>query len=124
MGRLEFIYVEPSSSNNIDVQKEKEAEGIIKKIQAQSCVVALEPKGKDVSSDEFAKSIEQWECLGYKSICFIIGGAHGLAKTILERADSAVSLSKMTMPHRLAKLFLVEQIYRAYSIIQKHPYHK
>ena len=85
--------------------------------------IALEITGQAISSHEFATLIKQ-ALLNYKTLDFIIGGAFGLDTKISGAAQTKISLSKMTMPHMLAKIVLLEQIYRAQTILQNHPYHK
>jgi 23S rRNA (pseudouridine1915-N3)-methyltransferase len=85
--------------------------------------IALCPKGKEMSSEEFARFLEKKSHVSPK-IAFLIGGAHGLAPDVLKACDSRLSLSNMTLPHRMAFLFLAEQIYRAGEIMNGGPYHK
>jgi len=103
-------------------QKQKALEGelLLKAIDKTSYIIALDESGSLLSSQHFAQKIEKID----KPISFIIGGAYGLSAEVKTRADSIISLSLMTMPHIFARLFLVEQIYRAYTIISNHPYHK
>ncbi|MBP7190243.1 MAG: 23S rRNA (pseudouridine(1915)-N(3))-methyltransferase RlmH [Rickettsiaceae bacterium] len=103
--------------------KTEEAGMIGQHIIKDSVLVVLDPVGKKITSEEFAKFIDK-NISGAKDITFVIGGAHGVDKTLVQKADLVLSLSDMTMPHMLAKLVLLEQIYRAQTIIQSHPYHK
>jgi len=89
-----------------------------------SFVVALDSKGSMLTSEEFAKFITNQQLNGVGRISFCIGGAYGHHKTLIDRADLVLSFGKMTLPHKLARVLLVEQIYRAETIINKHPYHK
>ncbi len=89
----------------------------------QSLKIALEVTGKAVSSHEFAELLEK-ALAEYRAIDFIIGGAFGLDYKVSSSAHHKISLSNMTMPHMLAKVILLEQIYRAQTILQNHPYHK
>lgn len=97
-----------------------EAKEILSKIKPSQQVILLDVKGKSPDSYEFAKIIEDSE----KEICFIIGGAFGVSDEVKIRADKRISLSPLTFPHMLARIILLEQIYRAKSIIAGHPYHK
>ncbi len=106
-----------------DLVKKAEATQIIKAIPKNSAVIVLDPGGTEMDSKEFARCVNNSILTG-KGVVFIIGGAYGLDKEVLSAAQSIVSLSKLTMPHLLAKLVLMEQIYRAQTIINGHPYHK
>ncbi len=85
-------------------------------------VIALEVEGKHYSSTEFARSLERWGSQGKGQICLVIGGAEGIPKELSKKAHQHVSLSSMTLPHRLAKVILLEQLYRALSILRGEPY--
>ena len=87
-------------------------------------VITLEINGVMLGSEEFARKIEQLGVQGNSSIGFVIGGSIGLGKEVRKRADYALSFSKMTFPHQLMRVILLEQIYRAYRIINGEPYHK
>lgn len=104
--------------------KDKEGQNILKHIKENMFVVALDIQGKHLSSEEFAQFLSQRAIEGKSSIAFIIGGSIGLSKGVLNRADFKLSFSKMTFPHQLMRLILLEQIYRAYRIISGEPYHK
>jgi 23S rRNA (pseudouridine1915-N3)-methyltransferase len=93
-----------------------------KAIGERSRVVALEVEGRALSSRGLADYVGRCEGEGISELCFLIGGAYGLPKETSEAADLRLSLSKMTLPHRLCRLFLVEQIYRAFSILRGEPY--
>lgn len=102
----------------------KEAERIFKHIQKDACVITLEIHGKEYDSERFADELEQIAVQGISHIQFIIGGSLGLHEEICKKADRSVSFSKMTFPHQLMRVILLEQIYRGYRIINKEPYHK
>ena len=106
------------------VAKEKEGERIHAAIPESSYVIALDMKGKSWSSEELAASFRQWELSGQNNLVFIIGGDLGLSPVILSRSDLRLSLSTMTFTHPIARLLLVEQIYRAFRILRGEPYHK
>ncbi len=108
--------------SSTEKQKDFEAELIQKKIPDSSFIVAMDENGDSFSSERFSDFLYQNQI--YQNIVFLIGGANGLSKKILSLANKKISLSKMTMPHKIAKLVLVEQIYRAQQINQNHPYHK
>lgn len=87
-------------------------------------VVALDPNGKQLTSEQLAEQISSWEQRGVKGASYLIGGPLGLSREVLDRADICLSLSKMTFTHDMARLFLVEQLYRAYTIKAGEKYHK
>ena len=89
----------------------------------QAVTVALDEHGKELSSAQLAKLLITQQDLGRGHIAFFIGGAYGLPQEVRSQADIMLSLSKMTLPHRLARVMLVEQLYRSFSIINKTPYH-
>lgn len=102
----------------------KEADRILRFLPENACVVTLEIEGRMYDSEAFAEKIRDLGIKGVSHIVFVIGGSIGLHNTIKERADLAVSFSKMTFPHQLMRVVLLEQIYRAYRIINGEPYHK
>ncbi len=104
--------------------KAKEGERILKKIPDDAFVVALCIDGKMLSSEEFAKFFEDKALSGVSSIAFVIGGSLGLSKAVIDRADYKLSFSKMTFPHQLMRMVLMEQVYRSFRIIKNEPYHK
>ena len=103
---------------------EIEAEKILNHIKQDSYVITLEILGKMVSSEGFAEKIKNIANEGYNEITFIIGGANGLASKVCERANFKLSFSKMTFTHQLIRVFLYEQIYRAFKIINNEAYHR
>lgn len=107
-----------------EIIKSKEAERIKKHIKDNSYVIVLDIMGKSNSSEEFAGLIQRLGVNGFSDITFIIGGSIGLSYDILDRAAYKLSFSKMTFPHQLMRLILVEQIYRGFRIIKGEPYHK
>ena len=114
---------ELSESEMIQV-KQKEGERILAKISQDTYVIALAINGKMQSSEELADTLDKLATYGKSKIAFIIGGSLGLSEEVLKRANEQLSFSKMTFPHQLMKLILVEQIYRAYRINRGEPYHK
>ncbi|MCI7794833.1 MAG: 23S rRNA (pseudouridine(1915)-N(3))-methyltransferase RlmH, partial [Lachnospiraceae bacterium] len=97
---------------------------ILSNIRDGSFVVALAIEGTMLNSEELASKIEKWGISGISQIVFVIGGSLGLSNAVLDRADYKLSFSKMTFPHQLMRVVLLEQIYRSYRIIQGEPYHK
>jgi 23S rRNA (pseudouridine1915-N3)-methyltransferase len=104
--------------------KQKEGERILRKLSEDACVIALAIDGKKIDSVGFAEQINKLGINGTSHIQFIIGGSLGLCDEVLSRADIKISFSDMTFPHQLMRVILLEQIYRAYRIINNEPYHK
>lgn len=107
-----------------DMIRAKEAERILKLIREDVYVVTLEIGGKQLSSEELAGTIDELGIRGISHIMFVIGGSIGLGEAVLQRSDFALSFSKMTFPHQLMRMILLEQVYRSYRIIYGEPYHK
>lgn len=107
-----------------DTIRNKEGERILKNIRDDMYVITLEIAGKMLTSEELADKIDTLGIQGESSIAFVIGGSIGLGKEVLERSDYALSFSKLTFPHQLMRVILLEQIYRSYRIINGEPYHK
>lgn len=103
---------------------DKEMEDIESKIREKSYIICLAIEGKQKTSEEFAKTIDDLGIDGYSDITFIIGGSYGLSKALKKRANLKLSFSKMTFPHQLMRVVLLEQIYRAFRINRNEPYHK
>ncbi len=104
--------------------KDKEGERILAKVPADAHVIALAIDGKQKSSEELADTLDKLATYGKSKVAFIIGGSLGLSGQVLQRADDKLSFSKMTFPHQLMRLILVEQVYRAFRINRGEPYHK
>lgn len=104
--------------------KEKEGERILSKVPDSAYVIALAIEGKQLSSEELADKMEKWNVGGISHLVFIIGGSLGLTPKVLNRADYKLSFSKMTFPHQLMRVVLLEQIYRSFRIRNNEPYHK
>lgn len=104
--------------------KEIEGERLLKHIREQDYVIALAIDGKMLDSVELSKMIGQLGVAGKSSLAFVIGGSLGLSDAVLRHADCRLSFSKMTFPHQLMQMILLEQIYRSYRILNNEPYHK
>jgi 23S rRNA (pseudouridine1915-N3)-methyltransferase len=104
--------------------KQKEGERILAKVAQDTYVIALAIDGKLRSSEELADTLDKLATYGKSKIAFIIGGSLGLSEEVLSRANEHLSFSRMTFPHQLMRLILVEQIYRAFRINRGEPYHK
>ena len=128
--KLEIIEVAdektPDNASRIveDAIRSKEAERILKYLKDDAYVVTLEINGKQLSSEELADKIDKLGVQGTSHIIFVIGGSIGLGKEVLEKSDFALSFSKMTFPHQLMRVVLLEQVYRSYRIMNGEPYHK
>ncbi len=104
--------------------RSKEGERILRQVKDEAYVFTLEIQGKQITSEELADKLERLGVQGKSHIVFIIGGSIGLGKEVLERSDYALSFSRMTFPHQLMRVILLEQIYRGFRIINGEPYHK
>lgn len=113
-----------ASDASCDVIRAKEAERILKYVKDDAYVITLEIKGKQLTSEELAEKLDRLGVQGTSHIIFIIGGSIGLGEEVLKKSDFALSFSKMTFPHQLMRVILLEQMYRSYRIISGEPYHK
>lgn len=104
--------------------QEEEAKFLQSCIPANSKVIVLDERGKNMTSPELAKIVETWMGNGTSELCFLIGGAEGHLETTRQKADLVLSFGKLTLPHILMRAVLTEQIYRIETIINHHPYHK
>jgi len=112
------------SEADMEIVKKKESDRILAKIGMDTYVIALAIEGKMKTSEQLAGDIESLMTYGRSKIAFVIGGSLGLHEDVMKRSDEKLSFSKMTLPHQLMKLVLVEQIYRAFRIMKNEPYHK
>ncbi|HIZ71258.1 MAG TPA: 23S rRNA (pseudouridine(1915)-N(3))-methyltransferase RlmH [Candidatus Atopostipes pullistercoris] len=112
------------SEAEIEQIKEIEGKRILEKLPKRARVIALDLKGKQLTSERFSEEINETMTYGTSQIVFIIGGSHGLSQEVLQKTDLKISFGKMTYPHQLMRLILVEQIYRAFKIMRNEPYHK
>ena len=128
--KLEIVEVAdemtPDNASDVveDAIRSKEAERILKYIKNDAYVITLEINGKQLASEELAEKIELLGVQGTSHIIFVIGGSIGLGKEVLQKSNFALSFSKMTFPHQLMRVILLEQVYRSYRIINREPYHK
>ncbi|AOW21966.1 23S rRNA (pseudouridine(1915)-N(3))-methyltransferase RlmH [Urechidicola croceus] len=104
-------------------QKDKEGELILKHLQPTDQLILLDDKGKDYTSIQFSKYLQKKMNSGLKQLVFVIGGPYGFSDEVYKKAQGKVSFSKMTFSHQMIRLFVVEQIYRAYTILKNEPYH-
>lgn len=115
---------ETLSSAQEEQAKEREGERILALIKPDTHVIALAIDGKLWSSEELAEQLGNLATYGRSQVAFVIGGSLGLSQAVLQRADQKLSFGRLTYPHQLMRLILVEQIYRAFKIIRGEPYHK
>lgn len=119
---------EPTEENmsqiEIDSLLDKEADKILSRLDAQRKIIVLAIEGKLIRSEDLAISLENYATYGHSKVAFIIGGSLGLANNLKEKADLSISFGRITLPHQLMRLVLVEQIYRAFRIMKGHAYHK
>lgn len=114
-----------NAGENLENQiRDKEGDRILKYVKEDAYVITLEILGKQLTSEELSSKIENLGVQGVSHIVFIIGGSIGLGKDVMKRSDYALSFSKMTFPHQLMRVILLEQIYRSYRIMNGEPYHK
>ena len=104
-------------------QKQKEGELLLSKIASSDFVVLLDERGKQYTSVEFSEFLQKRLNSGVKQLIFVIGGPYGFSPEVYARADSKISLSKMTFSHQMVRLFFVEQLYRGFTILRNEPYH-
>lgn len=123
--KLETIEIplSPKGKGSTVQSKENQGQAILKHIAKQDRVVALDVLGKSMSTESLATQLSDWQMSGL-DICLLIGGPDGLSSDCLERADMKWSLSDLTLPHPLVRVVLMEQLYRAWTINQNHPYHR
>lgn len=107
-----------------EVAQKTEAQLLLKATPEKSFVVLLDERGKDMTSRDFAAKISGWQDRGKDNLVFIIGGADGVTDEVRKRADFTLGFGRLTWPHRLVRVMLLEQIYRAKQIIAGHPYHR
>lgn len=123
---LQLKEIEPgrrSKSTSPDKAQAEEAQRLLKAIPDGAYVVALDERGKSLSSKKLAANMQDWLQDG-RDVVLLVGGADGLTREVRQHADWQWSLSDLTLPHGMVRVLLAEQLYRAWSIIQKHPYHR
>jgi 23S rRNA (pseudouridine1915-N3)-methyltransferase len=122
--QVELIEVALRTALPPERRLEEEAERLLRALPADAVIVALDERGRSIDSRGFARRLADWREAGRLGIAFVIGGADGLAPAVLERADERLAFGRMTWPHRLVRVMLLEQIYRAQTILAGHPYHR
>ena len=116
--------VKVENDSEIALAMEKEGNNILSKIKDNQYVITLEILGKNLSSEEFASKIDNLMLIGKSDVVLVIGGSYGLSDSVKKRSDFALSFSRMTFPHQMMRVVLLEQVYRAYRIITGASYHK
>ena len=116
--------VKVENDSEIALAMEKEGNNILSKIKYNQYVITLEILGKNLSSEEFASKIDNLMLTGKSDVTLVIGGSYGLSDSVKKRSDFALSFSRMTFPHQMMRVVLLEQVYRAYRIITGASYHK
>lgn len=122
----EFVYtgdIKNLRSLSQEQQKQREGEAILAYLQPSDQVILLDERGKQFTSREFASKLEQLNLASTRRLIMVIGGPYGFSESVYERANMLLSLSKMTFSHEMVRLFIVEQIYRAMTILRGEPYH-
>ena len=122
--RTELKEVEMRGRLSASERRAREGKFLLEALPDSGLTVALDQGGKSVTSEDFAKWLQDWQIRTLPIITFLIGGSDGLEKSILERCDDIISLGAMTWPHMLARVMLAEQLYRASTILSGHPYHR
>jgi len=123
---LELIEIAPGNrGKNADILRaiKKESDAILAHVEKQDYVIALEVKGKNWTTEKLASNMESWQMSG-QTVVLLVGGPEGLSESCRVRANQQWSLSALTLPHPVVRIVLAEQIYRAWSVTQNHPYHR
>jgi 23S rRNA (pseudouridine1915-N3)-methyltransferase len=121
---IDLVELVPRSGLPIDRRLADEALRLLQSVPRGALAVALDEHGRQLDSMAFARRLGEWQDRGQSEIAFLIGGADGLAPSVLEKAEMVLALGSMTWPHRLVRVLLAEQLYRASAILAGHPYHR
>jgi 23S rRNA (pseudouridine1915-N3)-methyltransferase len=123
--RVEVVPIKPEKRAGQSAERIKalEAARILEKLPAGCALIAMDEHGRELTTRELSFTLDGW-LLGGRDVALVMGGADGLAAEILQRADATLSLSRLTLPHALARVLLAEQLYRAWSLLANHPYHR
>jgi 23S rRNA (pseudouridine1915-N3)-methyltransferase len=122
---LELVEIPPAARRNVPPERARsaEAERLLARVGARDWVIALDERGRSWSTVRLSQRLDDWRMQG-RDVALLVGGADGLDPVCLERADEVLSLSSMTLPHALVRVVLAEQLYRAWTILSGHPYHR
>jgi 23S rRNA (pseudouridine1915-N3)-methyltransferase len=122
--RLDVVATAPrSKTSSAEIATAVEGQNVLAKIKAAECIVVLDKQGKEFSSEELAVRLADWQSDG-RDLTFVIGGPDGVSDDCIRRANHLWSLSRLTLPHGLARVLFAEQLYRAWSLTTGHPYHR
>jgi len=123
--RVEVVPIRPEKRSGQSAERIKalEAARILEKLPAGCALVAMDEHGRQSTTRELAQTLDTWLHSG-RDVALVLGGADGLAPELLSRAETTLSLSRLTLPHALARVLLAEQLYRAWSLLANHPYHR
>lgn len=124
LSHVQTVELMESRAASAEERKADEAGSLRKRLTAGAKVVAFDERGRHMASEDFAGLIMRWNDGGVRDAAFIVGGADGLSESFLDGSDAALSLGRLTMPHGLARAVIAEQLYRAATIIARHPYHR
>ena len=122
-GQPKLTELRESQAGSADQRKAEEAQGLLGRLPEACAVIALDERGKAITTPQFSSKLEIFKDAG-RSVALIIGGPDGLDASLGERADLVVSFGAMTMPHQLARVLIAEQLYRAMTVLSGHPYHR
>ena len=120
---IEIPNIKNAKNLSISELIKKEGKLILKTLQNSDYMLLLDEKGKSSSSIEFSKKLQNWMLSGKKCLVFVSGGSYGFSDEVYKRGNEKLSLSSMTFSHQMVRLFFVEQLYRAYTILSDNPYH-
>ena len=118
-----ILDIKNAKSLSETLQKKMEGEEILKRTSTADVLILLDEKGKTYTSEEFSEFLQKKMNSGLKNLVFVIGGPYGFSEEIYQRANGKISLSSMTFSHQMVRLFFVEQLYRAFTILRNEPYH-
>ena len=120
----EIADIDPDRGGGWEKARDKEGEAILAAIPEKTHVILMAIRGRERSSEDFSNHLEDLKLSGKSSLCFVIGGSNGVSSAVEKRADEKLSFGPVTLPHNLARVVLLEQIYRAFKIARGEPYHK
>lgn len=115
--------IKNTKSLSESIQKQKEGENILKQVSPSDILILLDENGKNYSSEGFSEFLQKKMNSGIKQLVFVVGGPYGFSQQVYDRANGKVSLSSMTFSHQMIRMFFIEQLYRAFTILRNEPYH-
>jgi 23S rRNA (pseudouridine1915-N3)-methyltransferase len=121
---IRLLEIPPRTSAPLERRRAQEAERLSSAVSSDSALIALDQNGRNLTSRALASKIGAWQRHGHSELACLIGGPDGLDPALIERADLVLALGRMTWPHRLVRVLLAEQLYRAATILAGHPYHR